>query len=209
MSQIEQNFRNFLSNRPEIEKCYSSGLINRRALARHLIKNKIADKNQMDAIIAMLRRYDFKKINKINLDCFNDVITSIKDGILIITYEKDQELIKKIDKIILKTKSNDTLKVVVGSTNITLFIDKKNENIIKENLKNFKIFRKQDKISEISLIFPESPTDTKGILSVVSTELFINDILISEFLTASSELLIYVKEEFVLKSYEILKRLKK
>ena len=63
MSQIEQNFRNFLSNRPEIEKCYSSGLINRRALARHLIKNKIADKNQMDAIIAMLRRYDFKKIN--------------------------------------------------------------------------------------------------------------------------------------------------
>ena len=64
MSQIEQNFRELVSKRPEIEKCYQEGLINRRALARYLIKNNIAKNNQMEAVIAMLRRYQFKDFEK-------------------------------------------------------------------------------------------------------------------------------------------------
>ena len=61
MSQIEQEFRQYLSKRPEVEKCYIGGLINRRALARHLIRQGIAKASQLDAVIAMLRRYTFRK----------------------------------------------------------------------------------------------------------------------------------------------------
>ena len=59
MSQIEQDFRQLLSKKPEIEKCYAEGLINRRALARYLVKQKIAERHQMEATIAMLRRFEF------------------------------------------------------------------------------------------------------------------------------------------------------
>ena len=74
MSQIEQNFRQMLATKPELAKCYQEGLINRRALARYLITKGIAQKNQMDAVIAMIRRYEFeenKKQQKECLDLFN------------------------------------------------------------------------------------------------------------------------------------------
>ena len=64
MSQIEQEFRQLLAAKPEIEKCYVEGLVNRRALARYLIGKGIAQKNQMDALVAMLRRYEFSADRK-------------------------------------------------------------------------------------------------------------------------------------------------
>ena len=94
MSQIEQEFRQFLSKNPELETCYQDGLINRRSLARYLIKQDIAKSNQLEAVIAMLRRFKFKE-QKQTKDLFplaeeliksNDFTTSI---IEIETIEKD------------------------------------------------------------------------------------------------------------------------
>ena len=64
MSQIEQEFRQFLSKKPEVETCYQDGLINRRSLARYLVKQGIAKSNQLEAVIAMLRRFKFKETAK-------------------------------------------------------------------------------------------------------------------------------------------------
>ena len=58
-------------------------------------------------------------------------------------------------------------------------------------------------------MFPENAIKERGVLSTITKELSVNDIVISELLTASPELLIYLKEEFVLKAYDILKRLQK
>ena len=56
-------------------------------------------------------------------------------------------------------------------------------------------------------MFPEESIREKGVLSTITRELTVNNIVITELLTASPELLIYLKEEYVLKAYEILKRL--
>ena len=71
----------------------------------------------------------------------------------------------------------------------------------------FELKHKFNKISEISIMFPDESIKSKGILSVIARELSINDIVITELLTASPELLIYLREEHVLKAYEIIKRL--
>ena len=63
-------------------------------------------------------------------------------------------------------------------------------------------------ISEISIIFPEKSIKEEGVLSTITKELVVNNIIITELLTASPELLIYLKDEYVLKAYEILKRMK-
>jgi hypothetical protein len=207
MSQMEQDFRQLLSKKPEIEKCM--GLINRRSLARLLIKEGIAKSNQIDAVIAMLRRFEFRQKQKEDSSLFKDVRINLKDKIIILDFEKEKELIQKLQTVLrfIDYDKGDTLKIVVGSASVKLFIDEKNVNKIKDLFDDFKMNSKVKNISEISLMFSGRAIDGRGIISTIAKELYLNDIVVTELLTASPELLIYVKEEFVLKAYEIIKRL--
>lgn len=207
MSQIETEFQKLLSKKPEIEKCYSEGLINRRALARYLIENKIAKINQTDAVIAMLRRHDFKK-NENAKNIFKDIKTSIKDNLVIFTFQKEQELLNNISKVVSQTNYNisETLKVIVGTTNVTIIIDKEKEKTLKLN---FELLQRIDNISELSLQFPKKAINSKGIISYLTRELDLHDVIISEMLTASSELLIYLDEKYVLDAYSLIKDISK
>ena len=56
-------------------------------------------------------------------------------------------------------------------------------------------------------MFPEETIKVKGVISAVANELYVNDITITEALTASPELILYVNEEYVIRTYEVLKRL--
>jgi hypothetical protein len=208
MSQLEQLFTQYLAKKPEIAKCYQTGLINRRALARHLIKANIAKKNQMDALVAMLRRYKFPT-NKETIATMKDVRTNIKDKILILDFDKNKQLIKKLQTIITHAEYNkgDTLKIVVGTSRVKVFVDEKNSKLLKDIINYFGCKQKRKNISEISLLFPDKPEKIKGTLSFVTTELTLNDVIFEELLTASPELLLYIQEEYVVKAYEVLKRL--
>jgi hypothetical protein len=211
MSQLEQNFRQYLSTHPETEKCYVSGLINRRSLARHLINQHIAASNQLEAVIAMLRRFEFKKERKERSDYFEDIKVNIKDKILILEFEKDKQLMQKLQNLIAHTSydKGDTLKIVIGTAAIKIFIDKENEDKLKDLFRQFKLKNRFDMISELSIMFSDKATNAKGILSTITTELYINDVSINELLTGAPELLIYLKEDYVIKAYEIIKRLAK
>jgi hypothetical protein len=210
MSQLEQDFRTFLNKNPEIENCYKSGLINRRSLARYLIKNNLAKSNKLEAIIAMLRRFEFKDIEKVDKDIFKEVRINIKDNILILDFEKSKDLLKKLQNLIAHTDydKGDTLKIVIGSSSIKVFIDENKLKTIQPMIKEFTLNHKYSNISEISLMFPNKAIKSKGILSFITKELVLNNITITELLTASPELIIYLKEDYVVKAYEILKGLK-
>ncbi|MBS3116837.1 hypothetical protein J4421_04550 [Candidatus Woesearchaeota archaeon] len=211
MSQIEQKFREFLSKKPEVETCYQEGLINRRSLARYLVKQRISQSNQLEATIAMLRRFPFQKLLPPSQDLFKQIKINIKDHITILNFEKEKELVQKLQLLITHTNYDrgDTLKIVVGSSSVKVFLDEENEKKVKDSLEKFKLKNKYSHISEISVGFPEEAREERGILSTITKELTVNGIVISELLTASPELLIYLKEEYVLKAYDILKRLQK
>lgn len=210
MSQIEHNFRQFLAKKPEIEKCYSVGLINRRSLARYLIEQKAARGNQLDATIAMLRRFDFRKSEEAENANLQFARVAIKDNILILDIEKEKSAVHEVQKIMssFEYDKGDTLKIVIGSSSLTLYIDKHKEKDLKQRLSHVKISRKIDNASEISLLFTNKAISTKGILSLITREFLLNDITITELLTASSELLIYINEKDVVKAYDILKQLR-
>lgn len=211
MSQIEQDFRLYLSKNPEVETAYQKGLINRRSLARQLIKEGLAKGNQLEAVIAMLRRFNFKLAHQKKNDVFKKIKINIKDRIIIFDFEKEKELVKRLEKLIGATDydKGETLKIVVGSSNVKVFSDGDKEKKITELTESFKLKKKYKSISELSLIFPDEAIDEIGILSTITKELAVNDIPITELLTATPELLIYLQEEYVLKAYEVLKRLQK
>ena len=180
-------------------------------MARQVIKEGLAKGNQLEAVIAMLRRFNFKLVHQKKNDVFKKIKINIKDRIIIFDFEKEKELVKRLEKLIGATDydKGETLKIVVGSSSVKVFSDGDKEKKITGLTENFKLRKKHKSISELSLIFPDEAIDEIGILSTVTKELAVNDIPITELLTATPELLIYLQEEHVLKAYEVLKRLQK
>lgn len=209
MSQIDQNFRLYLSSHPEIEACYAQGLINRRSLARHLIKEGIAEDYQVEAVIAMLRRYSFSSQPKDDISMFQKMRITVKDKIIIIDFEKKKEILQKLQSLLpeINYDTGETLKVVIGALSIRLFIDEEKEQAVKKLFGTQHIREVFHTISEISIVMPDKVIDARGIISTITKELAMNGIIITELLTSSPELLIYVNEDSVLKAYEIMKRL--
>lgn len=210
MSQIEHNFRQFLGKHPEIEKSYCLGLINRRALARFLIKRGIGKNNEFEAIVAMLRRYTFENHEIIEKNFFSDIRVNFKDKILIIDLEKSKQSLIEIEKIIKQVDydKGDTLKVVVGSSSIKLYIDEKKKKEIKQLLEGFKN-KEMHNMVEISLMFPDSSVRSKGVISALTRELALNNVLLIEILTSSPELILYLEDKYLLKALEVIKDLQR
>jgi len=211
MTQLEQDFRLFLSKNPEIEMCYSKKLINRRSLARYLIKKGIGKQNQIEAMIAMLRRFNFNDRPEINPMFFRDTKIQLKDNILVFDFEKDKQLLKFLQNIVSNTNydQGDTLKIVLGSNSIKVFIDKKYKNLFNKILEEYKLNTKIEELTELSILFNQKASQEKGILAIITQELAINNIIINELLTATPELIFYIQDKYVLKTLEILKRLQK
>ena len=166
MSQIEHNFRQFLSKNPELETCYQKGLINRRSLARYLVSQGIAKSNQMEAVIAMLRRFEFNE-KKQTKDLFPKVKINLKDKIIILDFQKEKELIKSLQRLIESTNYDrgDTLKIVVGSSSVKVFLDEENGKKVKDIIEKFKLLNRLSNISEISITFPEDAITPAGVFT--------------------------------------------
>ena len=165
--------------------------------------------NQVEALVAMLRRFEFAKEEKATRQVFSRITTRVKDNILILDFEKSKDLMKDMPKLIsqIDYDKGDTLKIVVGSAFITVYIDQEKETLVKDIFSRYKYLHRHKKISEISLLFPETAIDTKGVFSTITRELALHSITITELLTSSSELLLYLRDEFVLKALEVLKDL--
>jgi hypothetical protein len=209
MSQIELGIRSFLGRHPEIERCQQEGLVNRRALARYLIANGVGGPDDLDAVVASLRRYDFREFREEEPTLFPEVRVTVKDRIMIIDFEKEKALLHDLQRIIgqFEYDRGDTLKFVVGTASIKLFVDQGKEPVVRSLLTRYKVRRRLDRLSEISMMFPDAATETRGVLAVLTRELALNDVVLAELLTASPELLIYVRDEQVAKAYEIVRRL--
>ena len=213
MSQIERMVYDYLMGFPEIRKAYQLGLINRRALARRLIKDiPELKQGQFENIIATLRRLELPKLEHKKIAAILPGIRIVvKDKIAIINLVKSKELLKELQGLIAKIDydKNETFKIVVGTSSVKVFIDEKNLGLLDEIASKKEIIYKHKNMSELSLLFPENASESKGIISHLSSALTINDIVIEEMLSCSPELLLYIKEEATLKTYEVLKKMQK
>ena len=202
MSQIEQSIRKFLDKNPAIERCVD--LINRRSLARYLVEKNVVSKSEFEATIGALRRFPFRKFSEQDRKVFEDLRVSLKDNIVILDFMRDDELLKEVKNLSLN--AGETFKIVVSTEGIKLFLDGDNK-IIDTLISKYNLCRRFDRISEMSIRFPSSAVDAKGVLSYITQLLYTKDITINELLTASPELLLYLEERFVLEAYGIVKGL--
>lgn len=212
MSQIERIVYEYMMANPAILEAYEQDLINRRALARKIIEQESTlKKNQFDAVVAMLRRLDIKKDTTNSKISLKGVRVLIKDNVAILNLQKSKELIKSLERVLAKIsyEKNETFKMVIGNSSIKVFVDEKNLALLDPVTTKKDIIYSHKNISEISLQFPKKTSESKGVLSYLTTSLAINDVVVEEFLSCSPELLIYVRDDFSLKAYEMIKKMQK
>lgn len=194
---------------PEIEKCYRHGLVNRRALARYLISRGVAERSEFDALLATVRRHDFGAASDEPSTLFRSIRVGLKDRIVILDFAKERELLRHLEKVIghIDYDRGDTLKIVVGTGSIKLFLDEAREGALASLLSRFHLRDRLDHVSEISLLFPKEASRTRSVLATITRELALNDVVIGEMLTASPELLLYLEDAYVPDAYETIRRL--
>src|SRR3990167_9781844 len=140
MTQININLllQGFFNKNPDIRKASAKGIVNRRALAKYIIEAERLDNDKFEALVTALRRFEIKSEKKQTLGLFKDIKVSTKDKISIIYLEKSEEVLKNISKVLnlISFNKNETLKIVLGSLSVKLFVDEFNVKKIKDIFSN-------------------------------------------------------------------------
>ena len=212
MTNIVHLVWNTLDTRPCIKKNMKLGLINTRALARYLIKEYHIETN-LDAVISAIRRYDFKITNNIFSNCEQilrkTVNLSTRSGLVEIALKKDIEIQRAIPNLYryIKYEYGDVLRILQANETIRILIDMKNLENILSLFQKEKILDIQKNLAEINMHIHPEMEKTPGILSLITTELSINNINIIDTMTCSPEIIWFVKENDLLKAYQTLHNL--
>ncbi len=202
MSQIEQAFREYLAHHPEIERAYIHGLINRRALARHVIeKAKIAKISQFEAVLAMIRRYHFQKPTAPKRS-FEQIAIKLRDDIVIVEIDRSVKT-EQVVRELLEQKSEE-IKVVVGTNAITVYLDSKTA----DNLGKIFAKAKTRSVCEISMLFAINAQEAEGIIAAITAEFLLEGISIAELISSKNELLVYIDQKEAARALSLLNRLK-
>ncbi|HII15743.1 MAG TPA: hypothetical protein HA362_05525 [Nanoarchaeota archaeon] len=211
MAQIELLLRDFFNKHPDIRQARKKGLVNRRALARYIVKAEHLEHTTIDALISVLRRFDTETAK--DEEQFNrllsEVTISTKENIAIIALKKTAKAVEKLPKVIscVDYSRGEILKIVQGALSLKIFIDETNLKAVKEIFDEKDILSIMKSIAELNLVFPKEAMESKGVLSYIASHLAMEGITIIELVTCTPELTLYVEKKHLLKAYEALWKL--
>ena len=175
-------------------------LINIASLAREIYP-EIKQKNKkatIESISIAIKRLDFKQYD-LNSDELKKTIEKIqitlKDNISLFTLKKSSEI-----PDFKKFKEDETFYLNQGSNEITLIIDEKNSNLIKEKIMHI------NNLSAISL--KGDYRKTKGFVYTFLSKISVEGINIVDMISTNSQFTFIVKEKDALIVYEICRKIK-
>ena len=212
MTNINKEVWKFIDNNPSIKRNMSHGLINRRALANYIIKQRYLQ-TSLDAVVSAIRRYDIKNYDDMFLTA-QDMISqttdlSTKSNLANVVLSKDTEIQKLIPEFftIIKYDRGDVLRIIQADESIKVLINEKNLKKIVDILPEKKILSVDENLAEINLHLNNKAKDTPGVLAIITNELANNGVSIVEVLSCFPELLWFVYQSDLLKAYNALYQL--
>lgn len=202
----------FLDNSPCIRRDLGQGLINARALAKYILKTKKMDAT-LDAVISAIRRYELDRQDDVFVTARKligqTINLSTRSGLVKISLAKDDDVQRLLPKLydIINYSRGEILRVIQAAASIKLIIDEKNQEDIIELFPKDKILKVNKNLAEINIHMHPRMETTYGILAVIASELAINGINIIEVMSCFPEMLLFVREEDILKAYQVLYQL--
>ncbi|MBI2665136.1 hypothetical protein HYX12_00775 [Candidatus Woesearchaeota archaeon] len=185
-------------------------IISLKNLAVYLIKKKKL-LTTTDAVISAIRRYEEEKPLELKFETARKVIRR-SEGIRITTniiefaLEKNKEIQDLLPKAFSQVDYNkgEILLIIQGEKSIKLMINDKNKEKMEAIFPKKSIIDIVDNIAEINIQLSGEAVKTPGIITVLTTELMLHDINIVETMSCVPEMLFFVKQKDIVKSYQIL-----
>lgn len=209
MTNITQDVWKVIDTDASIRRDLSRGIINMRALALY-ISRKTGIKASVDAIISAIRRYEeenpVRNTYKKSLDVMANSTMSSKNGIVSLTLEKDEETERMLPKLfsVIGVGKHEVMRIIQADESIKIIIDKKNLKKTKEIIPEHKIKKIDQDLAEVTIHLDERSWSTPGIAALVTSELSMHNINISEIMSCIPEIIIFFKEKDLMKAYNVL-----
>ncbi len=209
MTQLGDIVRDEINTSPSIRADLQKKIINIRALAKH-IKKKNSLNYSLDAIISAIRRYQ-ENSNLPNLyfepsKLIKGASLSSKNRISSIHLEKNEEVLKVIPQIFERIEliNHRILRVVHAQKAIKIFLDQAFLDQVVSLFQKKYIKSIKKNMAEVIIEVDENSWETPGVLSFMTSELFLNNINIYEIHTCIPEIVFIIKESDLMKAYEVL-----
>ena len=196
-----------------VRRAMEKGIVSMNALAVHLIKKKNLHAS-MDAVVSAIRRYKqdnplekkYEKAVKIISESSDIRITT---NIAEIALEKNEESQKMLQKAfnMVSYEKGEILLIIQGEKSIKLIINAKNKDKIIALFTKKSIINIENNLAEINIHLSDDAVTTPGIISTLSTEFMLHDINIYESMSCVPEMLFFVKQNDVMKGYQVLSML--
>jgi len=210
---ITQEVRSYLSKDPSIQRDLRRGLLNMRALAKHIIRDK-GLRAPIDAVISAIRRASYEKNPQHNehnveeLFKFSNITTKNSIACLVLRNQSDiQRYLSEITKL-TDFEKRETLRMIKGKNNLKIVTDMGSLQKIKDIFSGAQQFETKEGLGEIRIVTSDIKADkTKGVAARISNELLTNDINISELIFCVPEIIVYVDQKDLLKAHESIMQL--
>ena len=196
-------------------RALEKGIISMKSLAVYLIK-KHGLSASADAVVSAIRRYKEETPLEAKYEKARDVISKSSDirittNIAEISIEKNQETQKTLQKAfaMVSYEKGEIMLIIQGEKSIKIILNSANKEKILELFLKKSVLHVEDNLAEINIHLSDDAVKTPGIIATLSTEFMIHDINIYESMSCIPEMLFFVKQKDIVKSYEILSNLVK
>ena len=196
-----------------VRRALEKGIVSMNSLAVYLIKKKNVDAS-LDAVVSAIRRYRQEVPLEKKYEKAKDVISKSSDirittNIVEIAVEKNEEAQRILQKAfaMVSVDKGEILLIIQGEKSIKFIINAKNKEKILQLFSRKSIMSIEDNLAEINIHLTEDAVKTPGIIATLSTEFMVHDINIYESMSCVPEMLFFVKQKDVMKSYQVLSML--
>ena len=196
-------------------RALEKGIISMKSLAVYLIK-KHGLSASTDAVVSAIRRYKEETPLEAKYEKARDVISKSSDirittNIAEISIEKNQETQKPLQKAfaMVSYEKGEIMLVIQGEKSIKIILNSANKEKILALFSRKSVLHVEDNLAEINIHLSDDAVRTPGIIATLSTEFMIHDINIYESMSCIPEMLFFVKQKDIMKSYQILSNLVK
>ncbi|MBI5389494.1 hypothetical protein HZB01_03890 [Candidatus Woesearchaeota archaeon] len=193
-----------------VRRALAKDIVSMKALAIHLLRTKRVDAS-VDALISAIRRYKEEQPLEAKYERAQEVLQKaenirITTNLVVITLQKTKRTPQYLEEIfkLIKYDEGDVLFISQGEDAIKLITHEKRTKDVLRIVPSPEVLFTQKDVAKINLKLPEEAIKTPGIISFLSTELTINNINILQIMSGIPEVVVFVKDDDVVKSYEII-----
>ena len=209
MTNITKKVWEKIDTDPVLKRSMRREVINKRALADYLIKQRGVDAS-LNAVISAIRRYE-ENISKESIAAEAEKIVigasiSSKNSITGITLEKDEEVESLLPKLfyIIESGKNQVLRIIQANQHVKIFIDDHNRDEVKQLFSENKIVKVEEELAEVTLDLDPEAWKISGVISLLTTELSLHKVNIMGIMSCIPEIIIFFHEEDLMDAYNIL-----